>query len=501
MFACTDASDAYEFYILPDDDQDADWRIFETLAVAGPTLWPDLSAMHREEDAINPHGQTLEPLLAAPRRSSRSACAPFYRFVCVLFLLVTLISIESCHQQQSRSDSPRPTIEFTSVPTIGPNDVLGNPGKLAGIKGLVSGAQPGQQIVLYARALNDKGQLTWFVQPLVLRPFTRIQSNSKWRNSTHPGSEYAALLVEPGFQPPRTTNVLPTQGVVATAISQGWPPIWRNWWFPLMCLISAAAAALGLYRIWLHRVTRKLNLRFEERLAERTRIAQELHDTLLQGVISASMQLHVISDQLPVDSSAKLPLGHVLDLMGRVIEEGRNAVSGMRSPQSSAQDLGQELSEIHRDFAGQQKVGFHFIVEGRSRPIHPAIHGEIYSIGREALTNALRHSQADSVEVELEYDSDRLRLRVRDSGVGFDSKMWSFGRGGHWGLPGMRERAKRIGATLRVLSRPGAGTEVELTVPSRIAYLSTPLGTVSKRIGRWFSSGKEVIEVGPTEHH
>jgi signal transduction histidine kinase len=456
--------------------------------------------MHREEDAINPYRQTLEPLLASPPGSSRSSCAQLCRFVCALFLLCTPISIESCHEQQSRSGSSRPTIEFTSVPTIGPNDVLGSSGKLATIKGLVSGAQPGQQIVLYARALNDKGQLTWFVQPLVLQPFTRIQSNSRWRNSTHPGSEYAALLVEPGFQPPRTTNLLPTEGVVATAISQGWPPIWRNWWFPLICLISAAAAVLGLYRIWLHRATMKLNLRFEERLAERTRIAQELHDTLLQGVISVSMQLHVISDQVPVDSSAKLPLGHVLDLMDRVIEEGRNAVNGMRSPQSG-EDLGQALSEIHRDFAGQQKVGFHLIVEGRSRPIHPAIHGEIYSIGREALTNALRHSQTDSIDVELEYDSDRLRLSVRDSGVGFDSKMLSFGRGGHWGLSGMRERAKRIGATLRVLSRPGAGTEVELAVPGRIAYISTPLGTVSKRIGRWFSSGKEVIEVAPTEHH
>ena len=265
--------------------------------------------------------------------------------------------------------------------------------------------------------------------------------------------------------------------------------------------VAAAAAALALHRIWLHHVTMKLNLRFEERPAERTRIAQELHDTLLQGVISASMHLHVISDQLPVGSSAKPALGHVLDLMGRVIEEGRNAVSGLRSPQSSREDLAQAFAEVHRDFAGQKGVGFHVILEGPSRPMRPIIRDEIYSIGREALTNALRHSQAMSVEVELEYDSDRFLLRVRDSGVGFEPPMLSSGRGGHWGLSGMSERAKRIGATLRVLSRPGAGTEVELTVPSQIAYVSTPLGTVCKLVGRWFPRGKQVIEETPTEHN
>jgi signal transduction histidine kinase len=224
-------------------------------------------------------------------------------------------------------------------------------------------------------------------------------------------------------------------------------------------------------------------MRFEERLGERTRIAQELHDTLLQGLISASMQLHVVADQIPGDSAAKPKLGRVLELMRRVIEEGRNAVGGLRAHQNGSLDLGGAFAQFRQEFAGQGEAEFHVIVEGRPRPLHPLIRDEIYKIGREALTNAFRHSRASHIEVELEYAVNGLRVLVRDSGTGFDPKLLQSGPDGHWGLSGMRERAKRIGARLRVLTRPAAGTEVELTVPAHVSYVPAASTGASK----WFS--------------
>jgi len=416
-------------------------------------------------------------------RSTASAC---------LLLTVCAWLVGACKGTQVDTRSGSPSVEFTSVPWAGAD----NPSKLSTIKGRAHGVRPGQHIVLYAR-----GQTTWWVQPFANRPLTTIQPDSKWQNSTHPGAEYAALLVEPGFQPPMTTEVLPTQGVVAYAVVHGAPAPWQRWWFSPLCLILAAFAVFGFYRLQLYQETQRLNLRFEERLGERTRVAQELHDTLLQGVISASMQLHIVADQLPPDAAAKPALDRVLELMGRVVEEGRNAVGGLRSPHRSSVDLERAFSQIQQEFTGQDEVAFRVIVEGTPCPLHQVIRDEIYGIGREALTNAFRHSQAKSVEVEMEYASTGLRVLVRDSGVGFDPKVLQFGRDGHWGLSGMRERAKRIGARLRVLSRPAAGTEVELAVPSHIAFVSQPRRSVSNWISKLLPKGKRSIVDSPREHN
>lgn len=220
--------------------------------------------------------------------------------------------------------------------------------------------------------------------------------------------------------------------------------------------------------------TRRLTeLRAEERIAERTRIARELHDTLLQGFISASMQLHVALEQLPEDSPAKSPLARVLQLMRQVIEEGRDAVRGFRSSMGEAQGLEEAFSRVQQEVALEKEIDFRVIVEGRSHWVHPAIRDEIYSIGREALVNAFRHSGASKVEVQLEYSGAQLRVLVRDDGIGIDSQVLESGREGHWGLFGMRERAKRIGGNLKVWSRSGAGTEVELSIPGPIAFRAT----------------------------
>jgi signal transduction histidine kinase len=220
-------------------------------------------------------------------------------------------------------------------------------------------------------------------------------------------------------------------------------------------------------------VAASINRRFEERLAERTRIAQELHDTLLQGFVSASMQVQVATDSLATDSPAKRILNRAVQLMGQMIEEGRNAVQGLRQTNSESSSLEQAFATIQEEFeAGSQRreVQFRVLAEGQRRPLHPLIRDEFYRIGREALTNAFRHANANHIDLELKYGPKQFRLLVRDDGRGIEPGILEKGRSGHWGLSGMRERAERVGARLHVFSRASAGTEIELSVPARVAF-------------------------------
>jgi ligand-binding sensor domain-containing protein len=261
------------------------------------------------------------------------------------------------------------------------------------------------------------------------------------------------------------------EGAIAFAVD---PLFWQTWWFRTGAVLACAGAILAFYRLRMRQLTRRLNLRFEERLAERTRIAQELHDTLLQGFLSASMQVHIATDSLPADSLAKPTLTRALQLMRQVIEEGRNAVRGLRSYGSPSLDLEHALSQVQQEVApygsSQQAIGFRVIVEGQQKSLHPLLRDDVYRIGREALINAFRHARAKNIEVELKYSPSQLRVLVRDDGCGIEPNILKTGRDGHWGLFGMRERAEQIGARLHVYSSRAAGTEVELSVPGHVAF-------------------------------
>lgn len=375
----------------------------------------------------------------------------------VVWLFVLVLS--SC------STSSQPSVKITSIP---PED-QGGPRELDVISGHVTGARDGQQVVLYARSG------AWYVQPFVETPITQVLPDGTWSNSTHLGTEYAALLVQPGYVAPPITLSLPKtgDGVIAVTIVDGRPPWWRTWWFRLSLALLGAVALFALYRWRVHELRTQLTLRFEERLAERTRIAQDLHDTLLQGFLSASMQLHVANDHIAEDSPAKPLVRRVLQLMGQVIEEGRDAVRGLRSTSGNADDLETAFTQAGQEFGNEKVKDCRVIVDGTPKQLHPIIRDEAYRIGREALANAFRHSQANKIQIELEYSAKQLRILVRDDGIGIDPEVLQSGRDGHWGLAGMRERAESIGARLKVFSRANAGTEVELTIPSQVAFVST----------------------------
>jgi signal transduction histidine kinase/ligand-binding sensor domain-containing protein len=258
------------------------------------------------------------------------------------------------------------------------------------------------------------------------------------------------------------------------------PALYQTNAFKVALIGVVILALVMLYRVRVRRLAAVLHVRFEERLAERTRIAQELHDTLLQGFVSSSMQLHVVADQVP-EHHVRSRLDHILRRMQQVIEEGRQTVSGLRS--ALPDDLEQALARDCEDFRGERPIEVSVLVEGSRRPLHPLIRDSVYQIAREALANAFCHAEANRVEIAIRYSRHRLRLHIRDNGCGVERDILESGRPGHWGLRGMRERADAMGATLRIRSRLNAGTEVELSLSGRAAFL--PL---AQRRRRWLES-------------
>lgn len=247
------------------------------------------------------------------------------------------------------------------------------------------------------------------------------------------------------------------------------PAFHQTPWFVLLCVAGGAAAMLLIYGLRMRQIAARLQRLHDERMDERVRIAHELHDTLLQGFLSVSMHLHVAVSRMPDDSPARPVVSTALTLIGEVSEEGRQALQGLRLAENE-EPLEQAFSRTRRELAVERKVGFRVLASGQSRSVHASVRDEIYRIGREALLNAFRHAEAENIEVELEYLDRRLILRIRDDGRGIDSSVLRSGRADHWGLAGMRERAERLGGQLKVTSRTGAGTEIELTVPGRLAY-------------------------------
>lgn len=339
---------------------------------------------------------------------------------------------------------------------------------MGSIAGRVHGPHKALKVVLYARSGK------WYVQPYANQPFTEIKPDSTWSSPTHLGSHYAALLVQPDYVPSSVIDNLPGVGgsIAAVNVTEGTPPLWQRSWFRWLAILSVAVAILAFIRWRMQAMARQLNLRFEERLAERTRIAQELHDTLLQGLVSISMQLHVFADQLPAGSPRRESLDHILQLMSKVIDEGRNAIRGMRPSTSDWHGLEEILSRLPQELASPRELDFRIVAEGPSRTLRPVIRDEVYRIAREAITNAFRHSAANSVEVDLAYGQSELSVVVRDNGRGIDSALLQDGKEGHFGLSLMRDRAQNIDAKLTLWSSPGAGTEVSLVVPGRVAFES-----------------------------
>lgn len=259
------------------------------------------------------------------------------------------------------------------------------------------------------------------------------------------------------------------------------PPWWSTLWFRLFSVVAGSLAAIWFYQRRVSQITTELNVRFEERLAERTRIARELHDTLLQsfhGLLYKFQAARNLLSNRP-EEAVQLLDGAIVRAEEALVE-GRDAIHDLRSDSPARNDIARLILAMGEDLASLRSTeteapAFRVIVEGENRPLSPAVYDELGRIAHELLRNAFQHAEAREIEAEVRYEDRMLRLCIRDDGRGIDPAVLQQGsRAGHWGLPGVRERAKQIGAKLELSSHKGAGTEVELKVPAQAAYVRLP---------------------------
>jgi signal transduction histidine kinase/ligand-binding sensor domain-containing protein len=259
------------------------------------------------------------------------------------------------------------------------------------------------------------------------------------------------------------------------------PAYYQTYWFRLSCVAAFLGMLAAAYQLRLRQLSREFNLRLEGRVAERTRIARELHDTLLQSFHGLLLKFQATAYLLPKRPEEALKtLESTIDQAAAAITEGRNAVQGLRSSVTVTNNLAVAITTLGTELAGSESnpnaAELHVEVEGTSRDLHPILRDEVYRIAGEAVRNAYKHAQARRIEVELRYDEREFRLRVRDDGKGIDPKLLNEdGRPGHYGLRGMRERAKLMGGKLAVWSEVDSGTEVELRIPASRAYETSPV--------------------------
>ena len=206
------------------------------------------------------------------------------------------------------------------------------------------------------------------------------------------------------------------------------------------------------------------DIRLQERRRERARIVHELHDTLLQGFVGASMLLDQAVELTPADSPSKPALSRALVLVRRAIDEGRKTMQGLPRASHAPESLEQAFSKLLEEVTPGQGAQIQVFVHGRTRALNPAIQEQLFLIGREAVMNALRHSEATNIEVEIHYLRDLLRVLVRDDGCGIKPEAVQQESVSHWGLRSMRQRAENIGAEFEVCSQIGAGTEVRVAI-------------------------------------
>lgn len=249
-------------------------------------------------------------------------------------------------------------------------------------------------------------------------------------------------------------------------------PMWfQTWWFGSILFLSVAATgALVVYTLQRARARReaeRLRARFEATLIERTRLARELHDTLLQGFTGITLQIQAVHRSVAgVSPEAATVLARVLALADTTLRDARQMVWDMRAPELDDHDLAEALEGAARGALVGSAIDLHFTVSGDRRRLMLGVETAVLRIGREAVVNAVKHGDPHTVDVALTYEPRRVQLFVRDDGRGFDPAEvnWA-GDGGHWGLRGMRERASRAGGQLEIVGTPGRGTIISLHLP------------------------------------
>jgi len=256
------------------------------------------------------------------------------------------------------------------------------------------------------------------------------------------------------------------------------PAFYQTKWFYALCALALIAALVFAYRVRVRQVAAHVRDRLEGQLAERERIARDLHDTLLQGMQGLIWRFQAASDRIPPGEPARQLLEQSLDRADKLLEESRDKVKDLRPMSGAVADLAQALAAEGEQLTKLHSAQFRVSVQGAPRDLHPIVREEGFLIGREALANAFNHSAAANIEAEVTYGEHALQIRIRDDGRGIsETVLDAGGRPGHFGLLGMRERAKQLGANIEVWSKPGAGTEIDVRVPAEVAYRPSQAAT------------------------
>jgi signal transduction histidine kinase/ligand-binding sensor domain-containing protein len=285
------------------------------------------------------------------------------------------------------------------------------------------------------------------------------------------------------------------EGTIAFEVD---PAYWQTRWFQVGSVLGLLLLAFSLYRLRLRELHRQFDVALDARVNERTRIARELHDTLLQSLHGLMFQFQAARNMLPRRTDEAIhTLDGAIDATEQAIAESRGAIHDLRTDSCRNGDLGESLKATAQELADSEHgnspaPAFRMIVEGQPKPLSSVLQDEVYRITREILRNSFQHAHADRIEVEIRYDDQALRLRIRDNGKGIDPKILKEGgTSGHWGLQGVRERARQIGAQLDFWSEVGAGTEVQLNIPAAAAYEGPGDGSKHRRSGiRYLLGGK-----------
>ena len=257
-------------------------------------------------------------------------------------------------------------------------------------------------------------------------------------------------------------------------------PAWfQTRWFYALSGLSGLLLVWTFFRMRTRQIHKALSARFNERLAERTRMARELHDTFLQTLQGSKL----VADDALEKSSDPVHMRKAMEQLSawleQAIHEGRAALNSLRASTTQTNDLAEAFKRAAEESRMQSRMQVSFSVTGPSKEIHPVVRDEVYRIGYEAIRNAYTHSNGKRLEVSLRYGKD-LAVSVRDNGVGIASTVADQGKDGHFGLQGMRERAVRIGGKLSVVSSPDSGTEVTIVVPGRIVFAKSRVTLLDK---------------------
>jgi signal transduction histidine kinase/ligand-binding sensor domain-containing protein len=355
-------------------------------------------------------------------------------------------------------------------------------------------AQNGMQLPIKTRQVELDYTGLSFVMPSKVNFRYRLEGHDvQWQE---PGTRRAAFYndLSPGHYTfrviaPNNSGLWNTEGA---SLQFNIPPAYyQTSWFRALCVLMFLAFLWLLYELRLRQLRQEFIIGLESRVLERTRIARDLHDTLLQSMQALLLRLQTVSNVLPVQpDEAKRRVDRAIEQASNAVTEGRDALNELRSCGPTAIDLDLAISNFAKELLSGLALNsapeVHVQVEGTPRSLNPVVRDEIYRVTTEAIRNAIRHANATRIEVEIRYDENHLHVRIGDNGSGIDLATLNHeSKAGHWGLRGMRERAKLVGAALEVWSKVDVGTEIELNIPAASVYAtpSVRLPSIFSRFG------------------